>query len=310
MAKPYTSSERSYLDLVFESKNKAYGAYTLRKKSPVYTAIGFLISSLLILGAFVVFWIINRPEPLIETDGTIKMQHRKVIGYSQLDAPPPIEVAPPPEVAPTTPKIVKHRKIASKKFLPPIVKPDEEVVDEEIIPTQEELKLVNPGKKTEEGDTLGAVDLKEYEEAIIEIDIDPTNTIKEEKKEKPAPVVEEVLPPPPPPPKKKQVYDIVEIPPKFPGGEEALIRFVGENLEYPQIARENGIQGTVVLKLIIEADGSISDVLVLRGLGGGCEKEAIRVVHSMPKWEPGIQNGKKVRVGVALPIRFKLIQEQ
>jgi len=281
----------------------------LRKRNARYTLIGLVVSCLLIVGGISLNWYLGKESQEPTQTGTIKMQHRKVVSYSQLEAPPPIEATPPPEVEPSRTKIVQQRKIAAKKFLPPVVKPDAEVIEPEIIPTQEELKLVNPGKQTVEGDTLGAVDLTEYDEALIQIDIDTTNPIRREEVEQPAPPPKPA-PPPPPAPEEEKVFNIVEIPPAYPGGQEALYKFISENIEYPIVARENGIQGSVILKVIIEADGSISDVLVLRGLGGGCDEEAVRVARMMPNWIPGIQNGKKVRVGVAMPIRFKLQQEK
>jgi protein TonB len=303
----HTKNKESYLDLVFESKNKEYGAYLLRTKNSTYTAIGFLVSCLLIVGAFSLHWLFNKQEAQSIQPGTIKMQHKKVIGYSQLNAPPPIEVSPPPEAAPPKTQIVKPRTIASRKFLPPTVKPDEEVADAEAIPTQEELKVVNPGKKTVEGDTLSAVTPNQYEETIIEIDIDSTNPIKrEEAEEVIPPPVEQKPPPPPPEPEKKEFFQIVEIPPEYPGGQKALFQFLADHLEYPDVARENNIQGTVVVSFIVEADGSITDIKILRGLGGGCNDEAMRVIGLMPKWNPGIQSGRKVRVNLALAVHFQL----
>lgn len=97
-----------------------------------------------------------------------------------------------------------------------------------------------------------------------------------------------------------------ETQPEFPGGEYALMEFLGRNIKYPQYARENGIQGTVVIQYIVQPDGKITNVEVLRGIGGGCDEEAIRVVSIMPNWAPGKQYGKPVRVEFTLPIRFIL----
>ena len=304
-SKQRTTSDPSYLDLVFESKNKAYGAYVLRRKHAAYTAIGFLISCVLILGVFGVYWWIEAKErENAARKGAIKVEHRKVVGYSQLEAPPPIESMREPDEIPSQPKVVKERKVASKKFLPPKVKPDEEVVETEAIPTQEELKYAKPAKKTEEGDSLGAANLEDYEDAAIELDVAPTNPIQEQE-------VEQEPPPPkkeaPPAPEEEKVFQYVEDMATFPGGSKALMQYIANNIRYPGIARDNGIQGTVVLKLIIEADGSISEVELLRGIGGGCDREAIRLVKNMPKWIPAQQNDRNVRVQVILPIRFKLM---
>jgi len=98
----------------------------------------------------------------------------------------------------------------------------------------------------------------------------------------------------------------VEEMPEFPGGQEAMMKYLSAQLKYPEEAVENGIQGTVYVTYIVERDGRISDVKVLRGIGGGCDEEAMRVVKGMPNWSPGKQNGKLVRVRYNLPIRYAL----
>ncbi|HOW25868.1 MAG TPA: energy transducer TonB [Bacteroidales bacterium] len=103
-----------------------------------------------------------------------------------------------------------------------------------------------------------------------------------------------------------EIFTVVEESPSFPGGEEARIRFLQENIEYPQMARESGIQGTVYMTFVVEPSGSVSGVRVLRGIGGGCDEEAIRVIQKMPKWNPGKQRGKPVRVQFTMPIKFTL----
>ena len=103
-----------------------------------------------------------------------------------------------------------------------------------------------------------------------------------------------------------EIFTIVEEQPSFPGGEAALMEFLGKNISYPPMAKESGIQGTVFVTFVVEPDGSVSNVKTLRGIGGGCDEEAIRVVKNMPKWKPGKQRGKPVRVQFNLPIRFIL----
>lgn len=104
----------------------------------------------------------------------------------------------------------------------------------------------------------------------------------------------------------KDIYTISEEQPEFPGGEEALMSFLANNIKYPLAARENGIQGTVHITFVIEPNGELSNISVLRGIGGGCDEEAIRVIRLMPAWKPGIQRGKPVRVQFNLPVRFIL----
>jgi protein TonB len=273
-----------------------------------------ILSIVLIVGLFALPKGLGKPGPDTASEKTIKMQHRKVVGYSQLTAPPPVEAIPSPPQDESRTRIVGQPKLATKKFLPPVVMPDAEIEQAEVIPTQQELKKVNPGKKTVEGDSIGAVDFSEYEEAVIELDIE-MKTRPDSVEEKAAPPPPSPPPPPPPPPvteeppiaeKKEKIYTAVEIQPSFPGGEEALLQFLYDNVEYPQVAYENGIEGIVLLKMVIEADGSISNIEVMRDIGGGCAEEVIRVVKRMPKWTPGVQAGYKVRVSVVLPVQFEL----
>ncbi len=99
---------------------------------------------------------------------------------------------------------------------------------------------------------------------------------------------------------------VPEIAPEFPGGINALMNFIARNIRYPEMAREQMIQGRVYVSFIVEKDGSVSTIKLLRGIGGGCDEEAIRVVNAMPSWQPGRQNGRAVRVAYNLPIRFSL----
>ena len=102
------------------------------------------------------------------------------------------------------------------------------------------------------------------------------------------------------------IFQVVEDAPGYPGGEEERMRFLRDNIRYPAIARESGIQGTIFITFVVERDGSITDVKIVRGIGGGCDEEAIRVVQNMPRWVPGKQRGRAVRVQFMMPIRFTL----
>ncbi len=106
------------------------------------------------------------------------------------------------------------------------------------------------------------------------------------------------------------VYMIVEQMPEFPGGDKSLFQFIADNTKYPADAKEKGIKGRVFVNFIVEPDGSVSDIRVLRGIGGGCDEEAVRVVESMPKWKPGMQNGEVVRVSYNVPVNFRLEDKQ
>lgn len=104
----------------------------------------------------------------------------------------------------------------------------------------------------------------------------------------------------------KLPFQVVEDMPRFQGGEAALMKYLSGHIHYPELAKETGIQGTVFIKFVIESNGRIDRVRVLRGIGGGCDLEAIRVVKNMPKWVPGKQRGKPVAVFFTLPVKFKL----
>ena len=104
----------------------------------------------------------------------------------------------------------------------------------------------------------------------------------------------------------QQIFQVVENMPKFPGGRAALMKYPATNIKYPPYAKEAGIQGRVFINFVVERDGSITAVKVLRGIGGGCDEEAVRVVKNMPKWQPGMQRGKPVRVSFNLPVKFTL----
>ncbi len=100
--------------------------------------------------------------------------------------------------------------------------------------------------------------------------------------------------------------DIVEQMPEFPGGNEKMMEFISSNTQYPQEAKNKGIQGRVLVNFVVDTDGSVTDVDVMKGIGGGCDEEAVRVVKSMPKWQPGRQRGKAVKVVYTIPFDFKL----
>lgn len=103
-----------------------------------------------------------------------------------------------------------------------------------------------------------------------------------------------------------KVLEKAEVMPQFPGGDQAMMKFVSENVQYPEEAKEKEISGRVMVGFIVEKDGSISDVKIVKGIGGGCDEEAVRVVKAMPKWKPGKEKGKPVRVSYMMPFTFKL----
>lgn len=163
---------------------------------------------------------------------------------------------------------------------PPPPPPRIEVVEDERV-IEEEVAFVNQD-----------IDL----DAEIEIFEDTARAVNVE-----VPVAVEVEEEP-----EEEIFVVVEQRPEFPGGEAALMEYLSSNIQYPQLAEESAIEGTVVLRFVVDETGGISDIVTLKNIGGGCGEEAARVVGQMPRWQPGRQRGKAVKVYYTLPVRFKL----
>ena len=172
------------------------------------------------------------------------------------------------------------------------------VMDEEMVEiTKQEEQKPQPVEQPQQTTQLEIVDDNvETEDININAEVEQNEIIEEYVA--PEVVEEEVV--------EQEIFQIVEEMPQFPGGEAKLMEYVAKNIKYPQIARETGIQGRVFVGFVVEPDGSISNVKLLRGIGGGCDEEAMRVIKSLPKWKPGKQRGKAVRVSYQIPVLFKL----
>ncbi|MDP3462804.1 MAG: energy transducer TonB [Bacteroidales bacterium] len=172
-----------------------------------------------------------------------------------------------------------------------------EDIPEEIIPITEQKFTPPPPPPPQQVTVLEIVeDDVEVDDIDINVDVDQKTVI--EVYVPPARVEEEIS--------ETEIFTVVESMPEFPGGAAKMMEFIAKNIKYPPMARESGIQGRVFVNFVVEPDGSVSNVKVLRGIGGGCDEEAIRVVNNMPKWTPGRQRGKAVRVSFNLPVRFTL----
>lgn len=169
---------------------------------------------------------------------------------------------------------------------------------EEMVPITKQEKKPPPPEQPKSTTQLNIVenDVEVEDEVVIDVGADEDTEVQEYE---PVVMEEEEK-------KEEKIFVVVEEQPSFPGGETARMKYLRDNIEYPQLARESGIEGTVYVTFVVEKDGSITDVRVLRGIGGGCDKEAIRVVKEMPKWKAGKQRGKPVRVQFNMPIRFTL----
>ncbi len=202
-----------------------------------------------------------------EDEGAV--QENLKIEQIDLTPPPPVEEQPPPPPPPPPPPMVEM-----VKFTPPVIKDD--AVEEEPQKLQEEVKETQVGTKDQEG-----------EKDII------------------APPTEVAGPGEPAAP---EIFTIVEENAEFPGGIAEMAKFIQKNLQYPAMAREAGISGKCFLKFVVNEDGDISNVEVLKGVSGcpDCDREAIRVVKSMPKWKPAKMTGRSVKCYFNLPISFKI----
>jgi protein TonB len=261
-----------WIDVVFTDRNKAYGAYDLRKQNPKNT------NKALIIGTVFFVFVISFQTILNFISGFIpKAVEKQKITNVVLLPPPPVDLKKPPPPPPEPPK----PKIDQVKFPPPVVKPDNEVKEQP--PTVKELEVADPGQKTIKGDP----------NADIKIDEPVGNSdVKQVTEEDP-----------------NKIFTAVEREPAFPGGPDAFRTYLGKNIRYPAVAKENNTQGKVFLSFVVERDGSLTDAKVVRGIGGGCDEEALRVLKASPKWKPGIQNGRPVRVLYTIPVSFTLSTE-
>ncbi len=172
-----------------------------------------------------------------------------------------------------------------------------EDIPEEIVPITEQTSKPLPPPPPQQVTVLSIVeDDVEVEDIEINVEVDQTEAI--EVYVPPVREEEEVI--------EEEIFTVVESMPEFPGGPGKMLEFIATNIKYPPMARESGIQGRVFVNFVVEPDGSVSNVNIIRGIGGGCDEEAIRVVKTMPKWTPGRQRGKAVRVSFNLPVRFTL----
>lgn len=169
---------------------------------------------------------------------------------------------------------------------------------EEMVPITEQKVKPPPPKPPPQVTIINVVEDDVEVEDDIEIDVDMDDDTEMEEY---VPIVdeEEEL-------EEETIFLVVEEMPSFPGGEQEMYRYIGKNIEYPRMAKESGISGRVFVTFVVEKNGAVTDVKILRGIGGGCDEEAIRVIKSMPKWKAGKQRGKPVRVQYRMPIKFTL----
>ena len=271
-----------WVDMVFAGKNKEYGAYQLRKGTS-----GRNIKSLLILviaaalvGGFLAWKVIEQKQAEEQQAYMEAMELAKLQQQAKKEEK---------KKEPVKPKIEPKKEIPvareTQKFTAPVIKKDELVKEENQVKQMDKLdEKVAVGTENKEG-------TKDRLAEAVRSDIAVT------------------APPPPPAPKPEvsnKVFDVVEEMPHFPGGAAALQAFLSSNTKYPVVAQENGVQGRVIVSFVVERDGSITDVRVVRSVDPSLDREASRVVRSMPRWSPGKQNGSAVRVKYTVPVVFRL----
>ena len=265
-----------WTEIVFSGRNQAYGAYQLRKStgkrniwSMVFVAA---VAALAYIGlsAYNSYQEAQKAKFEAEMEASL-LEQKKEAKVEKKTEQPKIE----------TQKVEKVK--SSIAFTPPVIKKDSEVKPEEEMKSQDELN--------ETKTTIGAFDVKGNDE-------EGGTVLK---------AVEEIATPEPPKHEEEnKVFDVVEQMPSFPGGQAALMSYLSSHVKYPAVAEENGIQGRVTVQFVVEKDGSVTDVKTMKSVDPSLDKEAERVVKSMPKWIPGKQNGSAVRVKYFVPVVFRL----
>ena len=260
------------LDIIFEGRNKEYGAYDLRKtynKRIIRAIAGTLIVIVLMFAGYLISNLNGGPKKAAMVVEDVQLEDVK---EEKKEPPPP----PPPKVEPP--------KVEMAKFTPPKIVPDKEVKPEEKPPEQEKLEDTKIGTVNQEGvkdDGIAAPPVSDAGKGVVEA------------------------------PKDNEDYDKtftkVEIESEFPGGAAAWLRYLNKNLRYPDDAVNNEIQGTVVVQFIVDKEGNVSDVQAISGPdNGGLRDEAVRVIKKSGKWTPAVQNGRTVKSYKKQPIVFKL----
>jgi periplasmic protein TonB len=260
-------------EIVFEGRNRAYGAYVLRQEYPLQVVKATSIS-LITVFVFLI-WLVgfgqNIPVPEDTKTNLPKERGHTLVPEPIIPEPLPIKS---PNLQPTSPTAI----IASKEFREIKVVPDlTPVVDN--IPDQADFALGDPSLVTAAGELPGTVAPEE----------DAVNGLGN------GPVAENNVP-----------FEVVEKMPEFPDGQSAMYKFINKHLRYPSAAQSQGLEGNVILTFVVSATGEISDIKILQDIGGGAGEEARRVVAKMPRWRPGQQHQRAVPVRFTLPVRFRL----
>lgn len=256
-------------EIVFEHFNKDYGAFILRKEYKKHMGIAILVG-VLICAIVAGFSFLPEKEEDTTEDTTTK-----VVSISDLAPPPPIKETPPPP--PPKFKLPPPPKKTVKFVAPKIT--------EKVVPEEMKMATIEEVKKAPVISTTD-IDLPDPGQVVFK---EPPKEIG---------TGEVVVEP--------KIFRRVEEMPSFPGGKKAMYEFLYSNLEFPEYAKETGIEGTVYVRFVVSESGKITSIKIVRGLSEGIDKEVIRVIKKMPVWNPGKQNGHPVNVQFTLPVVFKL----
>ncbi len=283
MAKDVDLSSKEWRDIVFEGKNKAFGAYVLRAQSDkrhneamLFTVIGVIVILLLawVYGMYNDYRIAQR-----EAELQLQAEQQAMAALAEEPEEQEEEEEVQQRVEEQKPEVLPEEVLNTMKATEIAIADDSEVVEE--IKSQDEIK-----------ESQTAIGSTNFDKGTDDI-----NVVREYKDEV---IVEEKKPEP------EQVFQSVEQMPKYPGGEAELMKYIREHLRYPTMAAENNIQGRVVVQFVVTKNGSIGEVKVVRSRDVDLDKEAVRVVKSLPNFIPGRMNGQPVNVWYTLPINFKL----
>ena len=266
-----------WTDIVFTGRNQSYGAYKLRKG----TGKRNVISIIAVITLAVLCQIGLTIKKAADAEAARRAAMTQAVELSQLEQPKKKAEVKQKQIKVEPERVVEQVK-SSIKFTAPVIKKDSEVKPEDELKTQDQLM--------ETKTAIGSFDVKGNDDANGEV-------LKAK---------EVIAQPEPPKVEETKVFDVVEQMPSFPGGPAALMTYLSQNTKYPVVAQENGVQGRVVVSFVVERDGSITDVRVVRSVDPSLDKEATLVVKSMPNWIPGKQNGSTVRVKYNVPVSFKL----
>lgn len=274
MGKDINLNSSEWRDIVFEGKNKSYGAYELRSSSSKRHVVAFIVVLVFVgvVAALPAFLdAVKANQQMAGIDESFELSN-----IANVEEQVPEENIIRQETAPPPPPLK-----ATIQFTPPVITEDSKVNEDKEMKAADELieSKVQISIATVEGtNDKNAVDIAELKEHKV--------IVEDKEPEKPFVSVEQM--------------------PQFPGGDVELMKFINGGIKYPTIAAENGIEGRVVIRFVVGKDGNVSDVQVVRSLDPSCDKEAVRVVKTMPKWVPGKQNGRNVPVYYTLPVLFKL----